>query len=697
MGLRDWIDRLAPAGQLKANQLGIVYPAPAGEGYVDLPVWSPTSNHYTTAWSGQVPVLDPGEQLETYAAGLRAIDPALIWKTQPSVRKVVSFVARCVASTPIKAYDRRGDDERIPLSSGQLPDLLRSPAPHTTPFRFWNTIVCDWLLNDKWAVWKVPSGRPEGLDLVRIPPRRVRFPSDSLGRIQGIEILTDSTERPWRGFDPDDFLFDYGYSPDGAGGVTPMQTLSELLAESAEAVRWRRQTWANGARVSGIVERPAEANELEGWDDAAKERWRADFDARFRGDGPDAGGTALLEDGMHYVEPKAFSAVDMADLAYRQLTDAEVASAFHIPPELVGAREGNYSNVREFRQMLYRDALGPYYTPLKQVLNASLVPQVTGPRKRIYVDVDLDSKLLGSFEERASVLSQSVGAPWLTRNEARAQDNRKPVDGGDELITPLNVIAGGQPNPQTPTGDPGDEQVEPAESPEPPKAIGRGLKSLVPDTTRDRLLFDFETDLRRFAKRQQAAVTSALGGKATPPLVGAWDQERWDRELKGVLAQHLGRAVELRASLVASQLDSEPDLDELARIVDGRAGGIAAGWNAKTYGLLAAAVVEPEWAAAVGVVFAALAAARAQGLATSASTELTGAAALRAAAGAGPVSKRWVVRSKNPRSSHSALAGETVPIDAAFSNGAQHPGAGNLPVSERARCTCDVELQREDS
>ena len=44
--------------------------------------------------------------------------------------------------------------------------------------------------------------------------------------------------------------------------------------------------------------------------------------------------------------------------------------------------------------------------------------------------------------------SQAVGAPWMTRNEARRMRNLPAVDGGDDLVTPLNVLIGGQANPQ---------------------------------------------------------------------------------------------------------------------------------------------------------------------------------------------------------------------------------------------------------
>lgn len=696
MGLRDWLGRSSPT-RLQAleskgdwwNVPAVVYPAPAGNGWVDLPVERPWGG-VTTAWSGQVPVLDPPTSLTEAAANLRGLDPIVVWKTQPSVRKVVDFIARAVASTPIRVYNRKSDDVRTRESNSDLAWLLRHPAPRTIPFRHWHATMSDWLLYDRWATKVIPADNQAGFEMIRIPARSLRFKTDRLDRVTAVGIFTGEFERYENGIrweSPDDYLYDFGYRPDTGGGLTPMETLSEVLAERMEAIHWRRQIWANGARMSGWIERPVEASEIEGWDQAARERFLSEFEDQYTRGGSKVGGVPMLEDGMTYHDAKTFSADDMDDLEHRKLSDVEVTSAYHIAPELVGAREGNYSNVKEYRQQLYRDALGGYFAPIKQVLNAMLVPRLAG-RKRLYTDFDLNSKLRGSFEERAALTSTAVGGPWLTRNEARAEDNLAPIDGGDEIITPLNVTIGGQPSPQTPTGDGGDS--------EPSKAIGRGVKGVVlPEPTRDRLLADFTSDLDAFVGRQRAAVTSALGAKSIPPLASAWNKTRWERELAAVLTKHLMRSAELRGTLVATQLDSKIDLDALLMLVTGRATDIASPWNEKTYQQLAEAVQEPDWKTAVAAVFEATAN-RTGRLAQSTTTELTSRAALLAADGAGPLLKRWSVRSRSPRASHKAMAGETVPLDGVFSNGARHPGDGNLPTAERAHCTCDVEILRED-
>ena len=66
-----------------------------------------------------------------------------------------------------------------------------------------------------------------------------------------------------------------------------------------------------------------------------------------------------------------------------------------------------------------------------------------------YAEFNLATKLDGSFEEQAAVLSGMVGRPVMTADEARARLNL-PALGGDagELVTPLNVLAGGQASPR---------------------------------------------------------------------------------------------------------------------------------------------------------------------------------------------------------------------------------------------------------
>lgn len=372
-------------------------------------------------------VVDPPMSL------LEAVDSRSVWASQPSVRKVVDFIARNIASVPLNHYRRVSDTERV-REPGAVADLLAKPseAPMVTPYRFWHSVLVDRCIYDRWMALRTSKGGREYLD--RVPPRRFVFTTDALDRIVGATVWGKDGKS--LDLDASKFIGDAGYSIRGGNGTTPMETLKNILAEATESTNYRRDVMTRGARIPGYIHRPTP------WpSDDARERFRAGWSS-FSSSGGRAGGTPLLEDGMEYRALDAFKPNDLEIMEGRKLTDAEVASAYHIAPELVGAREGTFSNIDAFRQMLFGPALGPYITEWEQVLNVAF----GGPDT--YIEANVDVKLRGSFAEQAAVTSAAVGGPWMTRNEARAMRNLPPVVDGDELITPLNVVTGGQASPR---------------------------------------------------------------------------------------------------------------------------------------------------------------------------------------------------------------------------------------------------------
>jgi phage portal protein BeeE len=97
--------------------------------------------------------------------------------------------------------------------------------------------------------------------------------------------------------------------------------------------------------------------------------------------------------------------------------------------------------------MLYQDTLGPWLQMITEDIQLQLLPDFEPAPARFYVEFNLREKLTGSFEERAEAIAKAVGGPTMTVNEARALDNRPPLEGGDELIRPLNVTQNGDQDP----------------------------------------------------------------------------------------------------------------------------------------------------------------------------------------------------------------------------------------------------------
>ena len=386
-----------------------------------------------------------------------------LWRTQPAVRTTVTFLARNIAHLGLHTFERRGDADRARLTDHPLAKLLARPNMSTTRYRLMDALVHDLGIYDR-AFWLLIKGNDGVPSIVRIPPDFVTPKGDSWITPQKFEIKGNGGKIE---VGPDQVVYFRGYANTLEGGESPLEALRQTLAEEFEASRMREQLLRNGARVSGYLERPKDAPI---WSSEAKSKFAKSWQSQYSAGGSRAGGTPILEDGMTFKSASQTSE-QLQYIEARKLTREEVAAAYFIPPTMLGLMGGaTYSNIAEQHKMLYQDTLGPWLQMIKEEIELQLLPHFADSDK-LYVEFNLREKLSGSFEERAAQIQTSVGAPYLTRNEARALDNRAPIDGGDELIVPLNVLVGGQASPTdiTPT-EPGiPNGQEPDAAPEPPE------------------------------------------------------------------------------------------------------------------------------------------------------------------------------------------------------------------------------------
>lgn len=383
--------------------------------------------------SGHLQITD--NDFPTYAA---------LWKRQPQIRTVVGFLSRNIAQMGIHVFKRVSDLDRERAADHPLSKLLARPNPYTTTFRLIEALVADIAIYDC-AFWlKVRATEDANPALLRLDPAQVTLEGKNPFKV-------DSFRYGRRRFQPEDIVHFHGYSAiDNRTGTSPLESLRQILAEDFQASLFRSQLWRNGARLSGYIERPQGAPE---WSRAGKEAFRAGWQAQYTGDGARPGGTPILEDGMKYV-PAGTSPRDAQYIEARKLTREEVTSAYHIPLTLVGLLDSaTYTNISEQHKIMYSDTLGPWLNMIQQEIALQLTPDfdTTG---QIYAEFNLAEKLRGSFQEQAAQLQTAVGAPYMTRNEARARLNLPQIDDGAELITPLNVLVGGQASPRDSAPDP---------------------------------------------------------------------------------------------------------------------------------------------------------------------------------------------------------------------------------------------------
>lgn len=601
-------------------------------------------------------------------------DYAQLWKMQPQVRTVVSFLGRNIGQVKAHLYRRVSDVDRVRVTDHDVARLLNRPNPRTTRYRLMDGLVQDYGIYENAFLIKFKGKDGLTQSLVRCPPFMIEpepghwmWPEaywiGGVGR--GLRISADN------------IIHFRGYNPiDSRWGVSPLETLRQMLAEEYQAGTARQQLWANGARFPGYIKRP-KGGSGSTWSKEARAQFIADWNSAYTGQGAGAGGTPILEDDMSF-EASGITPHDAQYLEVRKLTRVEVAAAYHIPPPMVGILDhATFSNIKEQHQQLYQDTLGPWMTMLSEELELQLLSEYEDTD--LYIEFNMQEKMKGSFEEQAGMLQTSVGGPWLTRNEARARMNLPQLDGGSELIVPLNVIIGGQASPTDSA----------------PKALGRVLTKS--DDEDDPDVDEFTRVLRKFFRRQRAVVLSALGAKADSDW---WDGDRWDKELAKDLHKTALKTSTALAREAMKSLGLDPDLyDEgqttkfLEKMTQSRAAMI----NATTKRALDSSLLDDDVDFTPAKVFDDAVGARSAASAQTLRTAVAGFARSEAGkqGGGGKATKTWTVTSANPRASHAAMDGETVPVDDTFSNGARWPGDwGALDADEIMGCSCDLDINR---
>lgn len=165
-------------------------------------------------------------------------------------------------------------------------------------------------------------------------------------------------------------------------------------------------------------------------------------------------------------------------------------------------------------------------------------------------------------------------------------ENKPPVDGGDELITPLNVQVGSNPKPAPNVMGPQDPNKPPQdgsyrEQPQNRSLNGNGKAvPLIPrraeaDARRDGWANEYEGVLRRHFDRQGKSVKSAQGQKAVT-------DERWNNELasdlRDVSRRHFSDEGKRAGFRLATLFDASEGQNWLAAKAESAAEAI----NAKT-------------------------------------------------------------------------------------------------------------------
>ena len=617
-----------------------------------------------------------------------------LYNTQDNLSAVVNFLANSIAQLPLKVYRRNAENRRKRDRDSAAARLLYRPNSDQTEYEFIRALATEYFVFGCVYVWLLPDPDSASGWQARIIPTDWISGTEKNNSYGPEKITVTANGSGTIEISRSEFVRFCTYSPGNPGGyVSPISALRQTLEEQIQSGQFRKELWRSSGRLNAQIIRP---KDVQKWDDETRQKWVTAFREAWGPGGSKAGSIPLLEDGME-IKPFSTSFREQQWAESVKLSREAVAAAYRINPSLVWHTDSQtYASSKDNARALYAECLGPDLQMIQQRINAFLLPMV-GADPETYVEFDLTEKLKGSFEERASILQASVGGPWMTRNEARADVNLPPVAGGDELIVPLNVVEGGQASPQDTHMGQNAAETTVKDFLIQHKAEGDQLTV----TATDEEVEAVSDTLTKVFKRQRNSVLPKIGAKAA----SWWDFRRWNKELADDLEPIISEIVsahgEQMANVLGSTFEAAAVVNYIRKIAEVRAKQI----NDRTYSKILEAVeralesededADPHEAAAHefdvregfdAAVLGLNMAKWASGWATEETARQAQNQGIKRV-----VRKQWVTGPK-ARPSHAALDGETVGIDERFSNGADWPGDDTLSPDESCGCNCSTRV-----
>lgn len=460
----------------------------------------------------------------------------------PTVWRAINVMAGAIASLPLDVFrhvDPKHPDlgKEIAFNEPWRTKLRRKPVRFQTSHRWRMHMVGRVLLAGNYYALKVgaPGQPPDGL--FPLDPSRMKI--TDVGRDGSLTYQYKTSQGKDQTYGQDEILHVRGYSQDGICGVSVIDLMRDTT-QLALANRVQRATFVkNEMRPSVSIEAPKALS------DKAWERLQTGYAAAFGGP-RNAGKVIVLEEGSK-INPFQITSRDAQYIESEHFLIEEFLRFVGVPAVLVGHgdKTSTYASAEQFFQSFITHGVFPWTSNIEEELTCTLFDD----DEDLFAEFNLDALLRADSTARANFYKVMVELGVYTRNEVRALENKNPLDGLGEPLTPLK--AGGAPIPVAPEPAPPETKEPAAPTKVPPKAPTK-----VPGKA-ERLAAGIA---RRLVRKEVSALQSLARRYAADPA-------GWAEQLDAFYARH--------ADLLVDDLDIDPL--EAAAYVARQRGAVAAG------------------------------------------------------------------------------------------------------------------------
>jgi HK97 family phage portal protein len=355
------------------------------------------------------------------------------------------LISTSIAALPTNLFEVT-EDGKEPATSHPLYAMLTASPNPMMPLQQWlQPTLLGLLLYGNGYTW-VDRINGEVVGIWPLNPARVSM-------VLNLDGTFDYYYSDFRGkfniFTEADIIHFRMFTMDGYFGLPVLIYHQLTIGLATASTMYATSLYNNGGQPSGVLEYPG----LLKADQVA--RIRDSWNAMHAGP-QNAGRIAILEEGMKFtsvgIPPEQLQYIDEQRFSVEQ-----IARIFGVPPHLIGAMDKpTYASVEQQSLEFLRYTLYPYVRCLEQGIDRTLLDPDYSWR------FNLDAFERGDIATRYASYATARQWGWMSQNEIRTKEDMNTFEGGDDYLTPLNMVA-------VPVG-----QVPPPPMPQPAPVAPKG-------------------------------------------------------------------------------------------------------------------------------------------------------------------------------------------------------------------------------
>ena len=351
----------------------------------------------------------------------------------PVIHACIDLIASTLAQLPLYLYKKSGNTTEKAINHKYYKTLNLKPNSYQTSYDFRYSMAFNLLLfgNAYALIRKDGNGDPCLLPIesprvkIRVRPS-VDFKSQEyyyqISRTYSSEV--EATARP-------DEMIHFKWSVNGPlEGADTFYRIRETASLSMSLRRFGLQFFKNAMNSNFAIIFP------EGKGDDAMRNIRKDLKERYSG-------VRNTAEPMVFEENPKIQQLDMNLLQaqYNELctaTDKDLCRFYRVQPHMVGIMDSaTFSNIEQQAMEFVKHTLMPWIVRIEQEFNSKLLDVFE--QDDYFFKFHVDGLLRGDTLSRSQAQVLQVNNGLRTINEVRDDDEKNPVEGGDETRVPMNI------------------------------------------------------------------------------------------------------------------------------------------------------------------------------------------------------------------------------------------------------------------